>query len=173
MTDGVGGYARLLAKPGVAALFASQLVVDAARGAIGLSLAAVTVTAGFPSTAVLVALSLTLGVGYLVRAAGFAGLAFARTVPLALLASFVLGTAIATVTVTLPSLLQMAGRAVGGTGRIFGLFGLANAGMIGPSALLYGAVASLVPLPTVFVVGLAGALALSLLAPVPLGDRMA
>lgn len=88
--------------------------------------------------------------GYVVRALAFAALLLASTRFEATAGALVLGFATPALTVTFPTVLQRLSKIIGSGGTIFGLYGLANAGAISLSILIYGLIASLVAPPRLF-----------------------
>lgn len=80
--------------------------------------------------------------GYVLRALALGSLILASTRGEATAGSFLLGVATPALTVTFPTVLQRLSRVIGSAGTIFGLYGLANAGAISVSIMLYGLVAS-------------------------------
>lgn len=96
--------------------------------------------------------------GYVVRAVAFVGLLLAGTRMEATLGALVLGVATPALTVTFPTVLQRLSRVIGSAGTIFGLHGLANAGAVSVSIMVYGLVAAVLAPPPMFVIPVAGSL---------------
>lgn len=90
--------------------------------------------------------------GYLVRALAFGFLLIATTQGGAVAGSLVLGLATPALTVTFPTVLQRLSRSIGSAGTIFGLYGLANAGAVSVSIMVYGLVAAWFAPPPMFVI---------------------
>lgn len=110
-----------------------------------------------------VAMQRVLAGGYIVRALALAGLLLASSRFGVTLAALILGLATPALTVTFPTVLQRLSRIIGNAGTIFGLYGVANAGAISVSIMVYGLVASVVALPGFFVLPMLASLLAALL----------
>lgn len=110
-----------------------------------------------------VAMRSVISGGYVIRALAFVGLVLASTRIEATAGSFVLGVATPALTVTFPTVLQRLSRVIGSGGTIFGLYGLANAGAISLSIMIYGLLASFFAPPRMFIIPAAGSVAAALL----------
>lgn len=99
-----------------------------------------------------VAMRRVISGGYVVRALAFAGLVLAGSRLEATVGALLLGVATPALTVTFPTVLQRLSRVIGSAGTIFGLYGLANAGAISVSIMVYGLVATYLSPPGMFIV---------------------
>ncbi|MBX3142527.1 MAG: MFS transporter [Trueperaceae bacterium] len=99
-----------------------------------------------------------ISAGFVLQAVAFLWFALVGSRVEASLASLVFGIATPAINVTVPTILQRLSRVIGSAGGIFGLYGLANAGAISASILLYGFVAAAFAPPPMFFVPAAAAL---------------
>lgn len=97
-----------------------------------------------------VAMRRVISGGYVVRALAFVGLVLAGSRLEATAGALLLGLATPALTVTFPTVLQRLSRVIGSAGTIFGLYGLANAGAISVSIMVYGLVATYLAPPGMF-----------------------